>query len=99
MSGEHAAWPWVLAVLPAVLGGAAGLAPISSLISVQPLDETGGPTPAYSLKVHIALVAVALTALVPVAVLVAAQAWHETWLSVGRRADRRSRPARPWRPT
>jgi len=81
LSGEHAAWPWVLAVLPAVLGGAAGLAPFSSLVSVQPLDETGGPTPAYSLKVHIALVAVALTAVVPVAVLVAAHAWHESWLS------------------
>jgi len=83
LSGEHAAWPWVLAVLPAVLGGAAGLAPFSSLISVQPPDETGGPTPAYSLKVHIALVVVTLTALVPVAVLVAARAWHEAWLTWG----------------
>jgi ABC-2 type transport system permease protein len=81
LSGVTAAWPWVLAVLPAVLGGAAGLAPFSSLISVQPLDETGGPTPAYSLKVHIALVVVALTALVPVAALVAAHAWHASWLS------------------
>jgi ABC-2 type transport system permease protein len=83
LSGEHAAWPWVLAVLPAVLGGAAGLAPFSSLISVQPPDETGGPTPAYSLKVHIALVVVTLTALVPVAVLVAGRAWHESWLAWG----------------
>jgi ABC-2 type transport system permease protein len=81
LSGEHAAWPWVLAVLPAVLGGAAGLAPISSLVSVQPLDETGGPTPAYSLKVHVALVAVALTAVVPVGILLAAGLWHESWLS------------------
>jgi ABC-2 type transport system permease protein len=81
LSGEHAAWPWVLAVLPAILGGAAGLAPISSLVSVQPLDETGGPTPAYSLKVHIALVAIALTGLVPVAILVAARLWDEPWLS------------------
>ena len=81
LSGEHAAWPWALAVLPAILGGAAGLAPLSSLISVQPLDETGGPTPAYSLKVHIALVVVTLTALVPIAVLVAGRAWHEPWLT------------------
>jgi ABC-2 type transport system permease protein len=81
LSGEHAAWPWVLAVLPAILGGAAGLAPFSSLVSVQPLDETGGPTPAYSLKVHIALVVVALTALVPILFLVAAGLWHEPWLS------------------
>ena len=81
LSGEDAAWPWALAVLPAVLGGAAGLAPLSSLISVQPLDETGGPTPAYSLKVHISLVVVTLSALVPVAVLVAGRVWHESWLS------------------
>jgi ABC-2 type transport system permease protein len=81
LSGVPAAWPWVLAVLPAVLGGAAGLAPFSSLISVQPLDETGGPTPAYSLKVHIALVVVALTGLVPVVILVAGRLGHQPWLT------------------
>jgi ABC-2 type transport system permease protein len=73
--------PWVLAVLPTLLGGAAGLAPLASLISVQPLDETGNPTPAWSLKVHVMLVVVALTATVPVLVLVRASAGHVTWLS------------------
>jgi hypothetical protein len=34
----------VLAVLPAILRRAAGVAPFSSLVSVQPLDETGGPS-------------------------------------------------------
>jgi ABC-2 type transport system permease protein len=81
LSGVPAAWPWVLAVLPAILGGAAGLAPYSSLISVQPLDETGGPTPAYSLKVHIALIVVCLTALVPIAVLLAGHVGHQAWLT------------------
>ena len=81
LSGDRAAWPWALAVLLAVLGGGAGLAPLASLVSVQPLDETGSPTPAWSLKVHIALVAMALTALVPVLVLVAAGLWHLGWLS------------------
>jgi len=81
LSGETGAWPWVLAVLPAILGGSAGLAPLSSLISVQPLDETGGPTPAYSLKVHIALVVVSLTALLPVAVLVSGWLGHQAWLT------------------
>jgi ABC-2 type transport system permease protein len=81
LSGEHAAWPWVLGILPAVLGGAAGLAPFLSLISVQPLDETGNPTPAWSLKVHIALVVVALTAVVPVLFLLAAQVGHLSLLS------------------
>ncbi len=81
LSGQYTAWPWALAVLPAVLGGAAGLAPLASLVSVQPLDETGNPTPAWSLKVHIALLAVALTALVPVTILLAAGLWPTPWLS------------------
>jgi ABC-2 type transport system permease protein len=81
LSGDNAAWPWVLAVLPALLGGAAGLAVFASLVSVQPLDETGNPTPAWSLQVHVALVVVALTAAAPVLVLVAASAWHVAWLS------------------
>ena len=101
LSGEHAAWPWVLAVLPAVLGGAAGLAPFSSLVSVQPLDETGGPTPAYSLKVHIALVVVALTALVPVASWWPRGLWHRAVAvlggGAGRSRDRRGPGGLPGR--
>jgi ABC-2 type transport system permease protein len=76
LSGQHAAWPAALAVLLAVLGGAAGLAPLGSLVGIQPLDETGSPGPGWSLKVHIALVAVALTAVAPVLILVAAGAGH-----------------------
>jgi hypothetical protein len=79
--------------LPGLLGGAAGLAPLSSLISVQPLGETGNPTPAWSPKVHVMLVVVALTATVPVLVLVTASTGHVTWLSwaggTGRSGDRR----------
>jgi ABC-2 type transport system permease protein len=71
----------MLAVLPALLGEAAGLAPLASLISVQPLDETGNPTPAWSLKVHVMLVVVALTAAAPVLVLATASAGHVTWLA------------------
>ncbi|HEY7143944.1 MAG TPA: hypothetical protein VH637_06825 [Streptosporangiaceae bacterium] len=81
LSGQHGAWPWVLAVLPALLGGSAGLAPLTSVVSVQPLDETGSPTPAWSLQVHVALLAVALTAAVPAAILVAGQAWRQDWLT------------------
>ena len=81
LSGEHAAWPWVLGILAAVLGGAAGLAPFMSLVSVKPLDETGNPTPAWSLKVHIALVVVSLTAVVPVVILLAARLGHAPLLS------------------
>jgi ABC-2 type transport system permease protein len=67
VSGRPQAWPWALGLLAAVLGGGAGLLAIGSLVSVQPLDAAGNPTPAWSLKVHVALVAVALTALVLVA--------------------------------
>ena len=42
-------------------GRAAGLGPVVSLSSVQPLDETGNLTPAWSLKVQVMLVVVALT--------------------------------------
>ena len=62
-SGEHALWPWAAALVVALTGGAAGLAPLASLISVQPLDDGGNPTPAFSLKVQVALYANALTAL------------------------------------
>jgi ABC-2 type transport system permease protein len=81
LSGQGSAWPWALAILAAVLGGSAGLAPLASLVSVQPLDETGNPTPAWSLKVHVALLAVALTALPPVVLLVAGEAGHLPWLT------------------
>ena len=80
LSGLHDAWLWVPAVLLAVLGGAAGLVPFASLISVQPLDETGNPTPAWSLKIHIALLAVSLTALAPVLIVLAAWLWHANWV-------------------
>ena len=81
LGGQRGGWPLALAVLPSVLGGAAGLAPLASLVSVQPFDETGNPTPAWSLKVHIALLAVALTTLVPVMILLAAWLGQTSWLS------------------
>jgi ABC-2 type transport system permease protein len=81
LSGQHAAWLWAPALLLAVLGGAAGLIPLASLISVQPLDATGNPTPAWSLKVHVALLAVTFTALAPAAVILAGWLWHARWLS------------------
>jgi ABC-2 type transport system permease protein len=80
VSGQAWAWPWVLAGVPALLGGAAGLCAYGSLVSVQPLDDTGSPTPAWSLKVHVALVVVALTALPPLVVLAAGQLAGARWL-------------------
>jgi len=74
-------WPWAIGCLIALLGGAAGLAPLASLISVQPPDEAGNPTPAWSLKVHLALVAVTLTAAPSLALLTAGAATHRPWLA------------------
>lgn len=75
VSGEPQAWPWALGLLAAVLGGGVGLLAIGSLVSVQPLDAAGNPTPAWSLKVHVAVVAVSLTALPAALVLVAGGRW------------------------
>ena len=75
VSGRPQAWPWALGLLTAALGGGAGLLAIGSLISVQPLDAAGNPTPAWSLKVHVALVVVPLTALPTALVLVAGGGW------------------------
>jgi ABC-2 type transport system permease protein len=80
-SGQHALWPWALGTVIALLGGAAGLAPLASLVSVQPLDDGGNPTPAWSLKVHIALIAVALTAAPAAAMLTLGSLGHDPVLS------------------
>ncbi|QDP95137.1 hypothetical protein FOE78_03700 [Microlunatus elymi] len=76
LSGQPANWPWALGLLAAVLGGGVGLAPLSSVISPQPLDAAGGPTPAFSLKVHVALIVAALTAAPTLLVLLAGGGWR-----------------------
>ena len=75
LSGQPHAWPWALGLLAAILGGGAGLAAIGSLVCVQPLDAAGNPTPAWSLKIHVALAVVPLTALPSALVLVAGGGW------------------------
>ncbi|HTZ24507.1 MAG TPA: hypothetical protein VMC83_10995 [Streptosporangiaceae bacterium] len=81
VSGQGWAWPWALGMLAALLGGACGLIPLSSLTWVVPLDDAGNPTPQYSLKVHLALFAVALTAAPPAAVALAGSLAGLTWLT------------------
>ena len=75
ISDEPEAWPWALALLAASLGGGAGLLAFGSLVSVQPLDAAGNPTPAWSLKVHVALLVVPLTALPTASILVVGGGW------------------------
>lgn len=51
-SDEPTLWPWAIALLIALLGGATGLVPLASLIAVQRLDEAGNPTPGCSVKLR-----------------------------------------------
>jgi ABC-2 type transport system permease protein len=84
-SGQQARWPWAIALLVALGGGAVGLAPLASLVGVLPLDDGGSPTPAFSLKVHIALIVIPLTAAPAVVVLVFGSLGHDSavsWLGV-----------------
>ncbi len=70
-SGQRWAWPWVLSGVPALLGGGAALASLGSLIAVIPMAPDGGPTPGWSVKIHLALLAGVVPVLPPVAFLVA----------------------------
>jgi len=80
-SDEPRLWPWAIALLIALLGGAVGLLPLASLIAVQPLDEAGNPTPGWSVKVNLALWVTAATALPTTAPLIASAITGLTWLS------------------
>lgn len=80
-SNEPQLWPWAIPLLIALLGGAAGLFPLASLIAVQPLDEAGNPTPGWSVKIQICLYATTATALPTAAVLIAAAETGHTWLA------------------
>lgn len=81
LSGRPQLWPWSLALELALLGGAAGLLPLASLTAVQPLDAAGNPTPAWSIKVHLALFAVALTGLPALALLIGGALTGAVWLA------------------
>jgi ABC-2 type transport system permease protein len=80
VSAQGWAWPWLLGILPAVIGGAAGLVPLASVTSVQTLDENGGPRPTWPVKVYAVLILIVVTGLPPAAVLVAGAADGATWL-------------------
>ncbi|WP_285590883.1 hypothetical protein [Actinomycetospora sp. NBRC 106378] len=62
LSGDAWAWPWVVTLTPALLAGGAAVVGLGSTVAVLPLDATGGPTPAWAVKVHLALYVTALTA-------------------------------------
>jgi len=70
VSEQNWAWPWVLAMLPALLGGGVGVFPLISLLAVQPLDDNGSPGPTWVVKAYATIVAVAISAAPPIALLV-----------------------------
>lgn len=85
ISGQEWAWPWALGLLAAVLGGAVGLIPLTSLIAVLPLDADGGPAPAWPAKVWATLILTVITALPSLALLILGTADDSTvlqWLAV-----------------
>lgn len=80
-SDQTWAWPWALASLAALLGGAAGVVPLASVVKVQPLDESGGLTAGWPLKIYACLGVIALTATPAVGVLTLAAVLDIPWLS------------------
>lgn len=86
VSGQHWAWPWVLAGEPAMVIGSAGLLGLLGVLSVNGPAADGGPAPMRVLKVHIALIVLPVIVLFPAAALLfAGQAGHSAvlkWLAV-----------------
>lgn len=81
VSGQGWAWPWVLAGEPALIGGAAGLLPVISILSPFPLSADGGPTPQRQVKVNLMLIVVPVISVLPAAaLLVTGTAAHVTAL-------------------
>ena len=85
-SGQGRSWPWVLAGEPALIGGAAGLLLLISVLTPLPLSADGGPTPQRQLKANLMLIVLPVAALLPaMALLVAGSTGHSavlSWLAV-----------------
>ncbi|MHA7985102.1 hypothetical protein ACX9R5_04775 [Rathayibacter sp. CAU 1779] len=77
---QQTAWPWVLGLLPAVVGGAVGLIPMISLVAVQPLDDNGSPGATWVLKAYVAIILTVVTAGPTIAVLVVGTVAGAAWL-------------------
>lgn len=86
ISGQHWAWPWVLAGEAALIVGGTGVILLVSILTVFPLSQDGGPTPQRQMKVNLMLIVIPLvTCLPPVALLIAGTIADSTglkWLAV-----------------
>ncbi len=74
-------WPWVCALLPAFLGGGAGLFPLVSLIAVQPLDDNGTPGPTWVPKIYAVLFLTMVAGIPPAGLLLTGAISENHWLS------------------
>jgi ABC-2 type transport system permease protein len=81
VAGEPGLWPWVLGLLPATLGGGAGIIAAVSLLAVQPLDDSGGPTVTWVLKAYVTIILTALATTPTLALLIVGTVSGATWLS------------------
>jgi len=70
LGGQEWAWPWALGLLAAILGGASGLVPLSSVVGVLPLGTDGGPAPTWPVKVYAVMILIVLTATPSAALLI-----------------------------
>ena len=85
VAGQAWAMPWAYGLLAAILGGAAGVCPLSSVIAPQPLDANGSPGPTWVLKTYASIVLIALSAAPTLAVLIVGRSLGSaviTWLAV-----------------
>ena len=81
VSGQHWAWPWVLAGEPALIAGGAGLILLVSVLSMFPLSQDGGPTPQRQVKVNLMLIAIPVVSGLPsVALLIGGTIAHSAAL-------------------
>lgn len=85
VAGQNWALPWAYGLLAAILGGAAGVGPLSSVTSPQPLDVNGSPGPTWVVKTYAAIVLIGLSTAPTLAVLIIARAVGSaviSWLAV-----------------
>ncbi|GAB3912756.1 hypothetical protein GCM10011575_22150 [Microlunatus endophyticus] len=85
LGGQPWALPWSYGLLAAILGGAAGVIPLSSVVAPQPLDANGSPGPTWVVKTYASIVLIALSTTPTLAVLIIGRAVGSsliTWLAV-----------------
>jgi ABC-2 type transport system permease protein len=78
--GPGAQWPWVLGLLPATLGAAAGVTALVSVVAPQPLDDGGGPTPSWTLKVYVTLILTCVATTPTIALLIVGAIVNVAWI-------------------